>query len=82
MIFSERYMENVSLKLTSHLKDTFTDDEFYEFCQMNRELKFERDKSGNILLRALTGGKTGRRNTKIISRLDALSRASWKRTGV
>ncbi len=76
MIFSERYMENVSLKLTSHLKDTFTDDEFYEFCQMNRELKFERDKSGNILLMALTGGKTGRRNTKIISRLDAWAEQS------
>jgi Uma2 family endonuclease len=70
MIFSERLMENVALKLTSHLKDTFTDDEFYEFCQMNPELKFERDNAGNILLMALTGGKTGRRNTKIISKLD------------
>jgi hypothetical protein len=35
MIFSERYMENVSPKLSSHLKDTFTEDEFYDSCQMN-----------------------------------------------
>jgi Uma2 family endonuclease len=62
-------MENVALKLTSHLKDTFTDDEFYEFCQMNPELKFERDKHGNILLMALTGGETGRKNTSIIAKL-------------
>jgi Uma2 family endonuclease len=73
-------MENVALKLTSHLKDTFTDAEFYEFCQMNPELKFERDKSGTILLMALTGGKTGRRNTKIISRLDAW--AEEAKTGI
>jgi Uma2 family endonuclease len=70
MIFSERYMENVALKLTSHLKDTFTEDEFYDFCQMNPALKFERDPDGNILLMALTGGTTGPRNTKIISKLD------------
>jgi Uma2 family endonuclease len=76
MIFSERYMENVAIKLTAHLKDTFTDDEFYEFCQMNPELKFERDTHGNILLMALTGGKTGRRNTKIISKLDAWAEQS------
>jgi Uma2 family endonuclease len=60
-------MENVALKLTPHLKDTFTDDEFYEFCQMNPELKFERDRNGNILLMALTGGEAGRKNTKIMN---------------
>ena len=76
MIFSERFMENVALKLTTHLKETFTDDEFYEFCQMNPELKFERDQSGNILLMALTGGTTGRRNTKIISKLDTWAEQS------
>jgi Uma2 family endonuclease len=77
IVFFERYMENVALKLTSHLKDTFTDDEFYEFCQMNSELKFERDRNGNILLMALTGGETGRKNTNIIIEL-----GNWaKRSG-
>jgi Uma2 family endonuclease len=70
-------MENVSLKLTSHLKDTFTDDEFYGFCQMNPELKFERDRHGNILLMAVTGGETGRKNTNVIIEL-----GNWaKRSG-
>jgi Uma2 family endonuclease len=62
-------MENVELRLTSHLKDTFTDDEFYGFCQMNPELKFERDKHGNILLVALNRGETGRKNTTINAKL-------------
>ncbi|GAB3316422.1 Uma2 family endonuclease [Larkinella ripae] len=49
------------------------DDEFYYFCQENPDIKFERDSEGNIEIMALTGGETGRRNTKLTSRLDIWS---------
>ncbi|GAB3640669.1 Uma2 family endonuclease [Spirosoma arcticum] len=49
---------------------SMTDDEFYHFCQENPDFKFERDTNGNIISMALTGGDTGRRNTKLTSRLD------------
>lgn len=47
-----------------------TEDEFFAFCQANSQLKFERRADGTIDYMALTGGDTGRRNTKLISRLD------------
>ncbi len=46
------------------------DDAFYEFCRQNHHLKFERNADGTIVAMPNTGGKTGNRNTKIISRLD------------
>ncbi|WP_217278621.1 Uma2 family endonuclease [Hymenobacter sp. BRD67] len=47
-----------------------TEAEFFAFCQANSQLKFERLADGTISYMALTGGDTGRRNTKLISRLD------------
>jgi Uma2 family endonuclease len=40
----------------------FTDDQFYEFCQLNDNLKIERNAKGEIIIMALTGGKTGNLN--------------------
>jgi hypothetical protein len=34
------------------------DNEFYHFCQDNRDLTFERDADGKIILMPNTGGKT------------------------
>jgi Uma2 family endonuclease len=41
------------------------DEEFYEFCQQNSDLKLERDANGTIWIMPNTGGKTGIRNTEI-----------------
>lgn len=50
-----------------------TNDEFFYFCQENPDFTFERDADGTIRTIALTGGKTGKRNTKLTSRLDIWS---------
>ena len=50
--------------------NAMTEDEFYLFCRRNPELKFERRADGIIEFLSMTGGTTGRRNTKLISRLD------------
>jgi Uma2 family endonuclease len=53
--------------------DEMDDKAFYQFCRRNHHLRFERNPDGTILIMPNTGGKTGIRNTKIISRLDIWS---------
>lgn len=39
-----------------------TDDQFYDLCRANAELRFERTAEGDILIMPPTGTKTGKRN--------------------
>jgi Uma2 family endonuclease len=41
------------------------DEEFFEFCQLNPDLRIERTSEGDIIVMAPTGGKTGRRNARL-----------------
>jgi len=43
------------------------DEEFFMFCQLNPELRIERTSGGDIIVMAPTGGKTGRRNARLIA---------------
>lgn len=57
----------LQLPLELHYKRfRFNDDEFFDFCTQNDDLKFERDEEGNIYVMPNTGGKTGRLNAKLI----------------
>ncbi len=60
-------MEPIALHFPQTLQ--FDDDEFYSFCQANPKLKLERTKEGEIIIMALTGGKTGIKNSEIIAEL-------------
>lgn len=44
----------------------FSDEEFFQFCQENKHLKFEKNKEGDIIVMTPTGGKTSSKNSKII----------------
>jgi Uma2 family endonuclease len=44
-----------------------SDEEFFMFCQLNPELRIERTSGGDIIVMAPTGGKTGRRNARLIA---------------
>lgn len=46
-----------------------TDDQFFEFCQINRDLNIERNKTGELLIMSPTGGTTGNRNFNIAVQL-------------
>ncbi|GET41001.1 Uma2 family endonuclease [Microseira wollei] len=46
------------------------DEQFERICQANRDLKLERTAKGNLVIMALTGGETGRRNIKLSARLE------------
>jgi Uma2 family endonuclease len=53
------------------------DDQFFDFCQANRELRIERTADGDILIMSPTGSRSGSRNAKITMRL-----GNWaERTG-
>ncbi|MGZ8842472.1 MAG: Uma2 family endonuclease [Pyrinomonadaceae bacterium] len=43
------------------------DDEFYEFCKLNPDLRIERTREGDLIVMAPTGVKTGNRNFKLIA---------------
>jgi Uma2 family endonuclease len=60
-------METVSLNLLPKLQ--LDDDEFYMLCQINPKLKLERTKDGEILIMALTGGRTGAKNMALSAQL-------------
>ena len=63
-----------SIVLNTHSLGGFTDEEFYQFCLDNRDLKFERDPQNNIIVMSNTGGKTGNYNIEISAEL-----ALWNR---
>ena len=46
-----------------------TDDQFFEFCQINRDLRIERTAQGELLIMPPTGGETGERNAEITMQL-------------
>ncbi|HVS80741.1 MAG TPA: Uma2 family endonuclease [Pyrinomonadaceae bacterium] len=50
----------------SPLAAKVTDEEFDELCRLNPELQIERTSQGELVIMAPTGGKTGRRNAKLI----------------
>lgn len=42
-----------------------TDEQFYQLCRANPDVKFERNAQGKIIIMAPTGGVTGNRNVEI-----------------
>jgi Uma2 family endonuclease len=49
--------------------ERMTDEEFFHFCQDNRDFKFERDATGKIFFMSPTYFLTGDRNSEIITQL-------------
>jgi Uma2 family endonuclease len=50
-----------------------TDEQFFDLCQQNRDYRFERTATGEIIIMPPTGGDTGRRNSKITFQLESWS---------
>jgi len=46
-----------------------TDDQFFEFCQINRDLRIERNKLGELVIMPPTGSETGNREFNILGQL-------------
>jgi Uma2 family endonuclease len=65
-------MNSYTLNLESAID--LTDDQFYQLCRNNSDLKFERTAHGELIIMPPTGGETGRRNTNLI-----LDVGNWNR---
>lgn len=46
-----------------------TNEQFYQLCQANPEIKFERTATGALIVMPPPGGGTGNRNIKLSTRL-------------
>jgi len=46
-----------------------TDDQFFQLCQNNRELRFERNANGELIIMSPAGGETGNRNGRLNQQL-------------
>src|SRR5262245_40755831 len=60
--------------LILHLGPTLqrmSDYEFFTFCQLNQDFRFERTSSGDLIIMPPTGGETGRRNFMLIGLFNA-----------
>ncbi len=64
----------MTVTLNLHPVLELTDDQFYELCQANRDLRLERTATGEIIIMPPTGGETGNRNIEISFQVQAWSR--------
>lgn len=69
LIFQIR--DTIMNALTVNLKPALelTDEQFFQICQANRDLKFERAASGELIIMPPTGGETGNKNARITQQL-------------
>lgn len=51
-----------------------TDEQFYQLCQVNRDLRFERTAEGELIIMPPAGGETGRRNADLTTDLNIWNR--------
>mgnify|MGYP001803382663 FL=1 len=62
----------LSSPLFLQFPSSMTDEQFFEFCQMNRNLRIERNQYGKISIMPPTGSETGNRNFNV-----ALQLGNW-----
>ncbi|MEW5861550.1 MAG: Uma2 family endonuclease [Cyanobacteriota bacterium] len=69
-------MNTATITLPSTLKLTIdlTDEQFFQLCQNNQDLRFERTASGELIIMPPTGSETGNRNIDLSYQLQAWSR--------
>ena len=60
-------MNALTVKLNSVIE--MTDEQFFQLCQNNRELRFERNANGELIIMPPTGGETGNKNARITQQL-------------
>jgi Uma2 family endonuclease len=66
--------ENTPLVLQMSPVIEMTDDQFFEFCQLNRDLRIERTPKGELIIMSPAGSETGNRNFDLIVQLGIWTR--------
>jgi Uma2 family endonuclease len=58
-----------ALIVNLHPAIELTDEQFFQLCQNNRDLRFERTAEGELIIMPPTGWETGNKNAKLTQRL-------------
>lgn len=61
--------EKAAMVLKFHPVITMTDEQLFDFCQLNRDFRIERQETGEIVIMSPTGSETDQRNFDIIVQL-------------
>ena len=61
--------ETLPLKVQLHPVITMTDDQFFDFCQLNRDVQIERSAKGELVFMSPTGSESDERNFNLIGQL-------------
>ena len=59
----------LSSPLMLQMPSSMTDDQFFEFCQLNRDLRIEKNRFGDISIMSPAGSEKGNREGRIIQQL-------------
>ena len=65
-------MHSITINLNSVIR--LDEDQFYELCQANPDLKFERNAQGELIIMSPTGGITGKYNSDLNTDLNLWNR--------
>ncbi len=57
----------IKIKMPSEVQ--MSDDQFFDFCQLNRDLRIERTEEGELIIMTPTGSETGNRNLGLAAQL-------------
>ncbi|NET24770.1 Uma2 family endonuclease [Okeania sp. SIO1I7] len=60
-------MTNLTIELNSVID--MTEEQFFQLCQKNPDLRFERNSQGDLIIMSPTGGETGSYNAGLISKI-------------
>jgi len=60
-------MNALTVNFNSIIK--LTDEQFFQLCQDNRDLRFERNANGELIIMPPTGGETGNRNAGLTAQV-------------
>ncbi len=66
-------METATMPTPFEVTIELTDEQFWQLCQNNRDLRFERNASGDLIIMPPTGSETGNRNIKLSTQLEIWS---------
>jgi Uma2 family endonuclease len=67
IFYEDRTMNALTVNFKSVIE--LTDEQFFELCQNNRELRFERNANGELIIMSPAGGETGNRNGRLNQQL-------------
>lgn len=67
-------METATMPTPFEVMIELTEEQFFQLCQNNRDLRFERNASGDLMIIPPTGSETGNRNIDLSYQLQGWSR--------